>query len=301
MTTYTKCMQREVFLCLNVLWLLVDDCKMQSGTLAASVRPANFARLDWDSCLACCGSKLRKVFNPNTVKLSYSCTPNVATVIKQYNHRVRNTTQANDPAAKLCNCRGGVDVCPLEGECLTKGIVYEAKVIVEGTGNNMIYIGSTSTTFKERYNNHKASLRHEKKQSSTKLSKHVWELKRAGVDHKIKMEDLPQSEGVLHLEQALRPVPDGEALLPDGQEGNSPEQPHRLNLTSQCRNQKKQSLALLTTDPIKIKKSTQEPTHLRTFMRTPLPIVRTLSHLFFLSHFLSLSPFSFLFSFPLIP
>ena len=95
------------------------------------------------------GSKLRKVFNPNTVKLSYSCTPNIATIIKCHINLVRNTPQDNDPAANLCNCRGGVNVCPLKGECLMKGIVYKVK-IVEGAGNDIMYIGSTSTTFEER-------------------------------------------------------------------------------------------------------------------------------------------------------
>ena len=51
-------------------------------------------------------------------------------------------------------------MCALGGECLTKGTVYEAKVTSLGIGAEKIYIGSTWTTFKERFNNHKASLRH---------------------------------------------------------------------------------------------------------------------------------------------
>ena len=42
------------------------------------------------------GSKLRKIFNPNTVKLSYSCTPNVAAIIKRHNTRVCNPEPKRD-------------------------------------------------------------------------------------------------------------------------------------------------------------------------------------------------------------
>ena len=105
------------------------------------------------------------------------------------------------------------------------------------------------------------------------------------------MKDPPQSEGVLHLEQALRPVSDGEALHPDGQEGNLPEQPHRLN-EPMPPPEKAEPRTLRTTDPIKIKKPTHEPTHLRTLRAHPLPIVSTF--LTFLPFsFLSLSPFLF--------
>ena len=40
------------------------------------------------------------------------------------------------------------------------------------------YIGLTSTTSKERYNNHSKSFNHEKYQNETELSKYVWKLKK---------------------------------------------------------------------------------------------------------------------------
>ena len=40
------------------------------------------------------------------------------------------------------------------------------------------YIGLTSTTFKERYNNHNKSFNHKKYQNETELSKYVWKLKK---------------------------------------------------------------------------------------------------------------------------
>ena len=47
------------------------------------------------------------------------------------------------------NCRKKKRGMPIERECLAKGVVYEASVIVEGGGPAMKYIGSTATTFKD--------------------------------------------------------------------------------------------------------------------------------------------------------
>ena len=96
------------------------------------------------------GSKLHKIFNHGTVKISYSCTPNMATLIKCYNARVCIPAAREDlKTHRYCNCRGGKGACPLEGECLASGMVYEASVIAEGGGPAMRHIGSTAMTFKE--------------------------------------------------------------------------------------------------------------------------------------------------------
>jgi len=54
---------------------------------------------------------------------------------------------------KTCNCR--TEPCPLNKNCLTSNLIYKATVKTDNT--TKIYIGSTSTTFKDRYRNHKAS------------------------------------------------------------------------------------------------------------------------------------------------
>lgn len=46
------------------------------------------------------------------------------------------------------------------------------------------YIGLTSTSFKKRYANHKASFMHRNKSCETTLSRHIWELKDKGVPFK---------------------------------------------------------------------------------------------------------------------
>ena len=47
-------------------------------------------------------SRYRKLFNRNTVKLSYSCMPNIGMIIKSHNARLLNKGNGN---RKACSCR----------------------------------------------------------------------------------------------------------------------------------------------------------------------------------------------------
>ena len=123
------------------------------------------------------GSKLRKVFNRNTVKVSYSCMPNMECIIKQHNARICETKQENSGPPRRCNCRTP-ERCPLNGHCLTTKIVYKATVETDDNRDPKIYIGSTETPFKHRYANHLLSFKHEKYGNQTELSKYIWNLKR---------------------------------------------------------------------------------------------------------------------------
>ena len=123
------------------------------------------------------GHKLRKIFNKNTLKLSYSCMPNVKQIIDGHNKAILKKTaqpQQDSRGDKTCNCREK-DECPLNGECLAKEIVYQAKVTTEGSFET--YIGMTATDFKTRWRNHQMSFKHEKRKNDTELSKHLWALR----------------------------------------------------------------------------------------------------------------------------
>ena len=56
---------------------------------------------------------------------------------------------------KGCNYRGGVQSCPVGGQCLRQEVIYEAEVAAQQQENKS-YIGSTATTFKERFGNQKS-------------------------------------------------------------------------------------------------------------------------------------------------
>ena len=112
---------------------------------------------------------LSKIINRHTVKLSYSCTPNMRSVILRHNKKL--TTKPTTPTAPPgCNCRK--QPCPLNGNCLAECVVYEAKLT--NNGKSVKYYGSTATTFKTRYRNHTASFRNKDKKTDTALASYIW-------------------------------------------------------------------------------------------------------------------------------
>ena len=97
------------------------------------------------------GSKLAKIFNKNTIKLSYSCLPNMKNIINSHNRKI---LKKKNSLTKYCNCREKFK-CPFNGECLSKGI-YKATIYCKNGYKE--YIGSTGVSFKSRYNQHMHSL-----------------------------------------------------------------------------------------------------------------------------------------------
>ena len=70
-----------------------------------------------------------------------------------------------------------INECPLNGQCQTKSIVYQAEVTEKQTNTTKTYVGITENTFKSRYTAHNFSLNHRSKRHSTALSDHIWNLK----------------------------------------------------------------------------------------------------------------------------
>ena len=121
------------------------------------------------------------------MKVSYSCTGNIKTLIQAHNRKLLNKTgEPEETTTKKCNCqRNRKHLCPLNGECQQFDVIYQAT-----TDENppMKYIGSTQD-FKKRYSGHKQSFKREGKKNATTLSRHVWE-KGLGKEPKIKWEIL---------------------------------------------------------------------------------------------------------------
>ena len=129
-----------------------------------------------DNCFPA-GHKLRKIFNRNTLKLSYSCMPNVQQILKGHNKSVlANSAQPTPDQAgeQACNCQKK-EQCPLEGNCFSKGIVYQAQVT--SGRQTETYVGFTATEFKSRFQNYQVSFNNETHKNDTELSKHIWQLK----------------------------------------------------------------------------------------------------------------------------
>ena len=150
-----------------------------------------------DKCFAT-GHKLRKIFNRNTVKLSYSCTPSMKQLIDGHNKTIlkKDNQPVQDKNVKTCNCRNRND-CPLQGECLQKEIVYQATVTTREEKET--YVGLTATAFKTRWRNHQMSFKHEKKRYDTELSKYLWELKMKNEEFKVSWKILAKARAYSNL------------------------------------------------------------------------------------------------------
>ena len=128
------------------------------------------------------GTDLGKLINRNNVKISYSCLPNLESMIAKHNAKIAYPRLAQEE--KLCNCRKK-DECPLDGKCLSSNIIYQATVTTEN-GSKDTYVGLTANTFKQRLAQHKSSFKNKAKKGETTLSQHIWSLKDKNVSHNIK-------------------------------------------------------------------------------------------------------------------
>ena len=137
---------------------------------------------------------LRKICNRNTLKLSYSCMPNVATIISSQNKRLLTETQPNTTSVDNCNCRNK-DTCPLPGKCQTNGVVYQATVKRIDNQEEQTYVGITEGAFKTRYNNHTNSFRDPKHKNRTALSKYIWKLKDSKIDFAVSWKIIKKCRG----------------------------------------------------------------------------------------------------------
>ena len=129
---------------------------------------------------------LHKIFNRNTVKLSYSCMPSMEKLITAKNQSLfRKEARSFSATANACNCRQ-LNACPVDKKCFNEEIVYQAVVIREDNNEESSYVCVTEGKCKTRYANHSTSFRHEKYRNSTELSKHIWSLKDANAKFSIK-------------------------------------------------------------------------------------------------------------------
>ena len=113
--------------------------------------------------------KLNKIFNKNTLKLSYCCMKNMSSIIKQ---QKVNILSAKSKEKHSCNCRNK-EFCPHEGHCLRECMVYEAKISAED--NVKLHYGACKGEFKSRFYNHMKSFWD--RGNERELSKYIWQLK----------------------------------------------------------------------------------------------------------------------------
>lgn len=135
-------------------------------------------------------SEFHKIFNRNTVKISYSCTKNMASTISAHNRKILKPIDEDFG----CNCRSN-RICPLDGKCLTPNTVYLAEITNNTNTEKRFYIGISATPFKERARNHNRDITHDKYKNSTELAKYVWKLRDKGITANVKYKTLRKIYG----------------------------------------------------------------------------------------------------------
>ena len=127
--------------------------------------------------------RLHKILNRNTVKVSYSCMPNVASHISSHN---QNILKRSDTQPRLCNCTDST-LCPLDGKCLTRACIYQGVIQTDDRESDIYpYIGLSEPPIKGRCSDHTTSFNDRRYEVKTDLSKKVWELKDQGKTPSVK-------------------------------------------------------------------------------------------------------------------
>ena len=104
----------------NVIWLNLlfsVNVKTKFGNYLLNLIIQNFPPLH----------TFGKLFNHNTIKVSYSCMPNIKVEINTHNKNTFEKAQQKHPDTQLCNCANKKQ-CPLNRQCLTESIVYQANI-----------------------------------------------------------------------------------------------------------------------------------------------------------------------------
>ena len=95
---------------------------------------------------------MHKIFNKNTLKVSYNGCKNISSTISSHNRRI--IKPPNNEYG--CN-RTNRNSCPLDNKFLKPKVKYQADVSAPTTVEKT-YFGLSATAFKERYRNHSVIL-----------------------------------------------------------------------------------------------------------------------------------------------
>ena len=87
--------------------------------------------------------RYHKIFNKNTIKLSYSCIQNMGNVITKHNKKL--PFQGFEQPTRMCNCRDKAS-CPMDQNCLQKCFVYQVQV--DSANSRKYYLGTFEDEFK---------------------------------------------------------------------------------------------------------------------------------------------------------
>ena len=109
-------------------------------------------------------NSFHKVFSNKTIKISYSCMWNISSIIASHSKSI-----LRPKATYSCNCRNK-ESCPLQNQCLTPKVIYEAAVVNDIDDKKRVYFGASDTTLLQ-YCNHTRDFNYGRYSECTELSK----------------------------------------------------------------------------------------------------------------------------------
>ena len=138
------------------------------------------------------GSNLHRLFNRNTIKISYSCLPNYDCILKGINKNKIGKVSSKTPKTTECNSLGVCKrSCIAKNVCEKSSVVYKATVHVnDGSIYKRVYIGMTEGKLKDRVSKHYTDFDYERYRNNTTLSKFIWELQKSNSTFQIEWDIL---------------------------------------------------------------------------------------------------------------
>ena len=125
--------------------------------------------------------QMYKIFNKNTLKVSYSCScmNNVSSILSTHNKNILNPKQTSFG----CNCRNK-DNCSLNGECLTPNIIRCADITTDN--DHKFYYGTSEITFEKRHSNRTRDFKHVSYKHAAECAKYIWQFKSNNSNYNVK-------------------------------------------------------------------------------------------------------------------
>ena len=98
---------------------------------------------------------------------------NVAHIIKKHNQRIFSCKEKPKPS---CNCKNK-DNCPMNGKCQVQNVVNKCTVSATPNFSKRVYLGVAEGDWKQRFYNHKKSIKNKSYRNDTTLSSYLWDLR----------------------------------------------------------------------------------------------------------------------------
>ena len=163
--------------------------------------------------------RLHKIFNHNTIKVSYICMSNVQQLINKHNSFIKNQKNKTTLSCNSRDKNGG----PLNGNCRTESVIYKYLSLTKDNVKK-VYVGVSEGEFKQNcYYNHQPLLQIKNYKNSATMSAYLWSIKseeeNLNLSLKIKQQASPYSNILkrwllcLHKKLVIALYPNPEELL----------------------------------------------------------------------------------------